>query len=176
VKILVILFILLFPASALSESLTISGGQINAWHDGGPVKDRASGTGTIEYAWEGYEGGGSSGFNVSDGKATYFFGAEDYSIELRDFEGSIIAESDTSNTTIDGAGSGTMKTKSYDGSKMGILVAGMPSGEMNAKGIWEIHAISSARQVVGNTSLMDDNITEGDPVAFQINSSTEFIL
>lgn len=172
---IIVLLVLLLPASALSESLTMSGGQINAWHDG-LVKDRAVGSGTIEYAWEGYEVGGSSGFNVSNGKASYFFGAEDYSIELRDFSGEIIAESDPTSTTVDGIGVGTMKAKSYEGARMGVLVSGMPSGEMNANGIWEIHASSTGAAAVPDpmeTNESDGNSTKEMSV-LQINSSMGF--
>ena len=172
----IILILLLIPVySALSENIHLAG-QIDAWHDG-VIKDRASGTGTMEYAAEGYPGGFSSGFNLSDGLGGYSFDSGDYSVRLSDFSGSIVAESDKASTTVDGNGSGSIKTKSYDGSKMGVLVSGMPSGELNGRGVWVIHA-STGRAAYSEPSPMDTNTTEGKPsgnvTAIQINASSRF--
>jgi hypothetical protein len=159
----ILLILLMIPTGvALSENLRVSG-QIDAWHDGA-ISDRASGTGVMEYAAEGYPGGFSSGFNLSDGQGSYFFDSGDYSIRLSDFSGSIVAESDSTSTTADGNGTGSIKTKSYDGSKMGLLVSGMPSGELNGRGVWVIHA-STGSASYDNTSpnLMDTNETESKP-------------
>jgi hypothetical protein len=145
---------------ALSEDFK-GEGQINAWHDG-YVSDRASGTGIIEYAAERYEGGLSTGLNITKGIGSYSFRAADYSVRVDDFTGSIIAESDATSTTVDGNGTGTLKTRSFNASRMGALVSGFPSGELNAKGVWVIKA-SSTR--AASINPMDVNVTaEAAPV------------
>jgi hypothetical protein len=177
IKTIIFLLLLIPIGSALSENLRVSG-QIDAWHDGA-ISDRASGTGTMEYAAEGYLGGFSSGFNLSNGQGSYSFKADDYSLQISDFSGSAIGESDSASTTADVNGTGTLKTKSYDNSRRGVLMLGMQSGEINARGIiLGFHA--STGRAIDNASpdLMDTNATEGEPVgnvtAFQINSSMEF--
>jgi hypothetical protein len=175
----ILLILLMIPiSSALSENLRVSG-QIDAWHDGS-ISDRASGTGIMEYAAEGYPGGFSSGFNLSNGQGSYSFKAEDYSFQLSDFSGSAIGESDSVSTTADINGTGTLKTKSYENSRPGVLMLGMPSGEINARGIiLGFHASTgSASYDNASPNLMDTDETEGEPVgnvtAFQINASTRF--
>ena len=173
----ILLILLMIPiSSALSENLRVSG-QIDAWHDGS-ISDRASGTGIMEYAAEGYPGGFSSGFNLSAGQGGYSFDSGDYSVQLSDFSGSIVAESDSQSTTVDGNGTGSIKTKSYDGSKIGVLVSGMPSGEINGRGVWVIHANTGGSIDNASPDMMAANVTEGAPAgnvsAFQINASTEF--
>jgi hypothetical protein len=145
---------------ALSENFR-GEGQINAWHDG-YVSDRASGTGIIEYAAERYEGGLSTGLNITKGVGSYSFRTADYSVRVDDFTGSIIAESDATSTIVDGNGIGTLKTRSFTASRMGFLVSGFPSGELNAKGVWEIHASSTRAAYVDPMSI---NVTaEAAPV------------
>jgi hypothetical protein len=139
---------------ALSEDFK-GEGQINAWHDG-YISDRASGTGIIEYAAERYEGGLSTGFNITKGIGSYSFRAADYSVRVDDFTGSIIAESDATSTTVDGNGTGVLKTRSFNASRMGALVSGFPSGELNAKGVWVIKA-SSTRATIPDP--MATNVT-----------------
>ena len=176
IKIILILLLMIPIGAALSENFRVSG-QIDAWHDGA-IRDLASGYGTIEYAAEGYPGGFSSGFNLSDGQGGYFFDSSDYSVQLSDFAGSIVAESDAASTTVDGNGTGSIKTKSYDGSEMGVLVSGMPSGEINGRGVWVIHA--STGRAIDNASpdVMATNVTESKPsgnaTALEINASTRF--
>lgn len=145
------LFVLLGQCNALSENIIVDG-KINAWHDG-IAKDRARGTGFAEYSVEQYAGGMSSGFNLT-GNGQYFFGSEAYTIELDDFSGLIVAESDGNSTTFDGNGNGTIKIKSYLG-RSGLLVNGMPSGELNAHGVWEIHANSAANRY---TTELNENL------------------
>lgn len=163
-----ILLIFSIPfASALSEDFK-GEGQINAWHDG-YISDRASGTGIIEYAAERYEGGLSTGFNITEGFGSYSFRAADYSVRVDDFTGSIIAESDATSTTVDGNGTGTLKTRSFNASRMGALVSGFPSGELNAKGVWVIKA-SSTRAAISDPMAI--NVTaEAKP-----NETTEQII
>lgn len=144
---IVILFLLIALASGLSEDFKGTG-QINAWHDG-YVSDRVRGTGIIEYAAERYEGGLSTGFNITKGMGSYSFRSEDYSVRVDDFTGSIIAESDATSTTVDANGTGTLKTRSFNASRMGALVRGFPSGELNAKGVWVIKA-SSTRATISD--------------------------
>jgi hypothetical protein len=172
-NILIILLISLVPASALSENFQGTG-QINAWHDG-YISDRVSGQGVIEYAAERYDGGFSSGFNISNGSGSYSFRAADYSIRLDDFSGSIVAESDKTSTTVDGSGTGSMKTRSFNASRMGVLVSGFPSGELNAKGVWTIKASSTRAQV---SDPMAINVTaeaapSGNLHVFVINNTSE---
>ncbi len=131
-------------------------GQINAWHDG-YVSDRAKGTGTIEYAAERYEGGLSSGLNISNGTGSYSFRSEDYSVRVDDFTGSIIAESDRASTTLEATGTGSLKTRSFNASRIGFLVSGFPSGELNAKGVWVIKASSTRAVYVDPMAI---NVTE----------------
>jgi hypothetical protein len=173
----ILLILLLIPiSSALSENLRVSG-QIDVWHDGS-VSDRASGTGIMEYAAEGYPGGFSSGFNLSNGQGGYSFDSGDYSFQLSEFSGSAIGESDASGTTADINGTGTLKTKSYDNSRKGVLVLGMPSGEINARGVILGFHASTGRAAYSEPSPMATNATEGKPVgnvtAIQINASTRF--
>lgn len=162
-KTILLALLLLFsiPAGfALSENFR-GEGQINAWHDG-YVSDRASGTGIIEYAAERYEGGLSTGLNITKGQGSYSFRAADYSVRVDDFTGSIIAESDATSTIVDGNGTGVLKTRSFNASRMGFLVSGFPSGELNAKGVWVIHASSTRAVYVDPMSI---NVTaEAAPV------------
>lgn len=167
---ILIIFALINCVNALSENIILSG-QINSWHDG-PIKDRASGTGTIEYAMESYSGGLSSGFNLSDGSGSYFFKSPSYSLSLSDFSGSIIAESNDQSTTVDGNGTGILRTKSYENYKWSLLSNGFPSGELNANGIWEIHA-TSARRIVDVSSEWQPNLTTETKL---INNSTEYMI
>jgi hypothetical protein len=161
----ILLFTLLLISSisacfALSEDFK-GEGQINAWHDG-IVSDRASGTGIIEYAAERYEGGLSTGLNIIKGIGSYSFRAADYSVRVDDFTGSIIVESDATSTIVDGNGTGVLKTRSFNASRMGVLVSGFPSGELNAKGVWEIHASSTRAAYVDPMTI---NVTaEAAPV------------
>jgi hypothetical protein len=170
---ILIALVLISPCSALSEHIQGSG-QISAWHDG-LVKDRASGQGTFEYAWEGYAGGGSSGINLTDGKANYFFRSSDRSIWLREFSGLMVAESNEDGTTIDGNGTGKLESNSYEGRK-GVLVSGMSTGEINALGRWNISFSSTRAKTV---DPMETNATDGKPInttMIRINASTEFPL
>jgi hypothetical protein len=153
-RLMIAFFLLISLASCLSEDFK-GEGQINAWHDG-YVSDRASGTGIIEYAAERYEGGLSTGLNITKGFGSYSFRSEDYSVRVDDFTGSIIAESDRISTTVDANGTGTLKTRSFNASRMGALVSGFPSGELNAKGVWIIKA-SSTRATIPDP--MATNVT-----------------
>jgi hypothetical protein len=60
---------------------------------------------------------------------------------------------------------------------MGVLVSGMPSGEINGRGVWVIHT-STGRAPIDNASPMDTNATESKPVGnatpLQINANTRF--
>jgi hypothetical protein len=169
----IILFILIGLANGLSESFQITG-TINAWQDG-PISMRAIGQGTMDYGAERYAGGLSSGLNISDGTARYSFRAKDYAVRLNDFTGSIITESDATSTTVIGNGIGSIKTKSYENSSMGVLVTGFPSGELEGIGSWVINASSTRAQNTPNP--MDTNVTDGTPhgneTVININKTSE---
>ena len=155
-KYIILLFLLIPIASAgLSESF-IGQGLFESWHDG-PIKDRASATGTIEYGAEVYAGGMSSGLNVSGGRGTYSFLAGDYSIRLQEFNGSIIAESDTAGTTVDGSGKGKLEIRSYGKAKSSVRP--FPIGGIASNGFFEIHSATQAdpTEITSNES---DNTTE----------------
>lgn len=142
-RLILVAFLLISVASCdLSESFQ-GVGMFSSWHDGA-VKDRVDATGIIDYGAEGFAGGLSSGLNVSDGLGSYSFVANDYTISLSQFNGSIIAESDSSGTTIDGAGMGKLETRSYD---IGGSIRGFPVGGMNSNGVFEIHASTSPEAI-----------------------------
>jgi hypothetical protein len=170
---IICLFSLIQTSFALSESFQGTG-QINAWHDG-YISDRVSGQGVIEYAAERYDGGFSSGFNISNGFGSYSFRAADYSIRLDEFSGSIVAESDKTSTTVDGTGTGIMKTRSFNASRMGVLVSGFPSGEINAKGVWTIKASSTRSQIPDPMAInvTEDGAPSGNLTIVVINSTSE---
>ena len=170
---LLIALLLIGLSSALSENFQVTG-KINAWQDG-PVSMRVSGEGTMDYGAERYAGGMSSGLTISNGTAKYTFRSEDYAVRLDDFTGSIITESDSASTTVDGNGIGSIKTRSYENASMGLLVTGFPSGELSAEGIWTIKA-SSAR-ATPSVDLMETNVTDGTPfgnaTVIEINKTME---
>ena len=112
-KLILVAFLLLSVASCeLSESFQ-GVGMFSSWHDG-DFKDRADATGIIDYGAEVFAGGLSSGLNVSGGLGSYFFAASDYTISLSQFNGSIVAESDDTRTTVDGSGMGKLETRAYE--------------------------------------------------------------
>lgn len=153
----VILLFLLIPivTACVSESF-IGQGLFESWHDG-PIKDRALASGEIEYGAEIYPGGMSSGLNVSGGRGAYTFLAGDYSIWLKEFNGSIIAESDGAGTTVDGYGDGKLEIRSYGLRKSSVRP--FPIGGIASNGIFEIHA-STSRDQMKVTSDESDNTTE----------------
>jgi hypothetical protein len=148
------------PIDALSENFQITG-KIDAWQDG-QVSMRAIGEGVMDFGAERYAGGMSSGLNISNGSARYSFRSADYAIRLDDFAGSIITESDTKGTTVDGNGNGSIRTFLYENSSMGALMMGFPSGELYGQGVWTIKA-SSAR-AIAPIGAMDTNESESNPV------------
>lgn len=176
-KINILLVILLISSIstcfALSEDFK-GEGQINAWHDG-YVSDRASGTGIIEYAAERYEGGLSTGFNIIEGIGSYSFRAVDYSVRVDDFTGNIIAESDATSTIVDGNGTGILKTRSFNASRMGALISGFPSGELNAKGVWVIKASSTRAAYIDpmTINVTAEALPAGELPIILINKTSE---
>lgn len=137
--------LLLLPLVALLLAVTVQAdlsesfrgvGYFESWHDGS-FQDRAMATGAIEYGAEAYTGGFSSGLNVS-GLGSYFFLADDYSIRAKEFNGSIIAETDETGTTVDGNGTGKIETRHYGGYHS--MVRPFPIGGMISSGVFEIHS------------------------------------
>lgn len=128
-----IFLLLVSVCGATSESFK-GDGYFSGWHDGA-ISDRASATGQIEYGAESYEGGFSSGLNVT-GTGAYSFIAPDYMVSLQKFNGSILAESDAKGTTVDGFGTGKLETRSYG---LGGDITGFPIGGMNSNGVFDIH-------------------------------------
>lgn len=157
-KHILVAFLLMSVASCdLSESFQGTG-MFSSWHDG-DFKDRVDATGIIDYGAEIYLGGLSSGLNVSNGLGSYFFAASDYTISLSHFNGSIVAESDSEGTTVDGAGMGKLETRAYD---IGGSIRGFPTGGMNANGVFEIHASTSPAPDAINISESQLTSTQSD--------------
>lgn len=146
-KAALILFLLISVCSGLSESFK-GDGYFASYHDGS-ISDRAAATGIVEYGAESYDGGFSSGLNVT-GSGAYSFLAPDYMISLSRFNGSIIAESDRAGTIVDGFGSGKLETRSYE---PGGTIRAFPIGGLNANGTFEIHVGSRPTPV--DTSAMN---------------------
>ncbi len=173
-KSLLIFFLLISLGSGLSENFQ-GIGQINAWHDG-DISDRAVAIGIIEYGAEKYDGGFSSGLNIT-GTAKYSFRAGDYSVRLDDFNGSIVAESDNVSTTVDGNGTGSIRTKSLEGSRMGVLVSGFPTAELNFRGVGEIHTSTTRASVHDpmetNTTADSEPHVAVKPPTLVINRTSE---
>ena len=113
--------------------------------------------GIIEYAAAVYPGGMSSGLNVSGGQGSYLFLAGDYSIRLQEFNGSIIAESDQTGTTVDGSGKGKLEIRSYGKAKSSVRP--FPIGGIASNGFFEIHSATHP-DPTENTSNESDDTTE----------------
>lgn len=171
--ILILLPMISVGAGILSE--TFSGqGYMEAWHDSEKVTDRTVAQGRYDYGAEVYPGGVSSRLNISNGSASYSFQSGDYSIRLKKFEGSIVAEADTDGTIIDLSGSGKMSAISYPTRPYASSVRPFPIGGLKGDGELFLHVTTEFENIpieMWNGSQWADTPVNQTPV-IDINQTT----
>mgnify|MGYP000860928024 CR=1 FL=1 len=152
-QVLLILTLLTLPMSATSSESIICNGFFESWHDG-KVSDRSMAYGNIEYGAEVYNGGLSSGLTVKNGKGSYNFVASDYSVQLKEFNGTIVSESDSVGTVVTGNGTGQLKIRSYG--SYNSMVRPFPIGGITANGYFNISSRTTKPITAKNMSVTDE--------------------